>query len=669
MRLCWVAWLTLAVLAASCKEEEKAPSIPGGGNTDNTAGKKGSGNRDSGMMSEDPDAGGGPGAPSEGPMLEFSSLERATDPDDDTVITSPQLTVRCKVSRRSGHADVDRSTVAITLEDPRKDGDVIAPPVDALADGEHEADFELGALPNGPLRFRCEASDAAATPASNALAVSTLLDLGPSIEFKSPVDGDKVALATPVAIEFYVRPQPLAEDDEEAEIESVILRALNLEIPVERSDDDPTLYTTSVDFDDSTLFALPPKSAELVVEAKNRRTPMAAERTGKVAITVDGQGPVISVVSPPAGDVRRGKVDLVINVTDDSGVDEGSLRATTINVLEVKDWTRVGSVFTGSFDTVDFSPNLTQITLQITAADTVGNRSVVAHTLRIDNFPPVLSLDPPVIREYVEVAPNYYCSTAFDPVGENAVDDKERATVSAYFRVLIEDNTGTTLGQMFDYSAGVKSTSVELYAQQDVSKPFLIDTNADGKCDEIALREEPDMADRPQKINLSVVDPRGSAWYPPSGSSAWEAIDRGHDILLGPRPDGSGGGFCGPNPAGPVLEPDTLCPSSEMTRAVRGRGESKPPALYALMPTNGGLGECTGTFWQVLPLVGEGWRCLAARAEDNAGNVGISAPLRVCFDDFEGSAPDCNVDNAPSCTSDCTIQADQLFKTNDYWPL
>jgi hypothetical protein len=51
---------------------------------------------------------------------------------------------------------------------------------------------------------------------------------------------------------------------------------------------------------------------------------------------------------------------------------------------------------------------------------------------------------------------------------------------------------------------------------------------------------------------------------------------------------------------------------------------------------------------------------LAGRAEDNIGNVGVSPPIRVCFDDGEGT-PACDpadTASAPTCVDDCTLPDD-----------
>jgi hypothetical protein len=68
--------------------------------------------------------------------------------------------------------------------------------------------------------------------------------------------------------------------------------------------------------------------------------------------------------------------------------------------------------------------------------------------------------------------------------------------------------------------------------------------------------------------------------------------------------------------------------------------------------------ECTGVAWEFAgKLVHNGWACFAARAVDNAGNVGISRPLRICVDNPAfGASPSCatSSETPPSCTDSCT---------------
>jgi hypothetical protein len=67
--------------------------------------------------------------------------------------------------------------------------------------------------------------------------------------------------------------------------------------------------------------------------------------------------------------------------------------------------------------------------------------------------------------------------------------------------------------------------------------------------------------------------------------------------------------------------------------------------------------DCTGEQWELTPTMTgdrEGWMCLATRAVDKVGNVGVSPPLRICVDlpGIDGT-PTCDPDSMPSCRADC----------------
>jgi hypothetical protein len=106
-----------------------------------------------------------------------------------------------------------------------------------------------------------------------------------------------------------------------------------------------------------------------------------------------------------------------------------------------------------------------------------------------------------------------------------------------------------------------------------------------------------------------------------------------------------------------------------MSRVLAGRGDDKPPAVYAFSPTNTSMGPCEGWTWQLLPIMlddneQQGWRCLAARAEDNKGNVGVSEAIRVCF--TRNLAVPCP-GQPPECHIGCKIAPWQTFNDNHVW--
>jgi hypothetical protein len=104
--------------------------------------------------------------------------------------------------------------------------------------------------------------------------------------------------------------------------------------------------------------------------------------------------------------------------------------------------------------------------------------------------------------------------------------------------------------------------------------------------------------------------------------------------------------------------------SSDLTRVIEHRALSEglnkhPPVIYAVGVDDNGL-ECTGTDWEMgSQALGEGWLCFAARIEDNAGNIGVSRAIRLCYDNPNTQEePDCVSDpmgmTAPSCMDACT---------------
>jgi hypothetical protein len=111
--------------------------------------------------------------------------------------------------------------------------------------------------------------------------------------------------------------------------------------------------------------------------------------------------------------------------------------------------------------------------------------------------------------------------------------------------------------------------------------------------------------------------------------------------------------------------PTSLCGgASDMFRVVGQKiGGTPVTAVYA--KPEFGANTCTGRDWEFGSLQGdfkvkEGWICVAARASDEVGNTGVSAPLRLCYDDpVTGFEPSCTLENMPECTKDCTPPAEE----------
>jgi hypothetical protein len=601
------------------------------------------------------------------PTVELVQPSAAMDPNSDEVLTSSSIVARCKVTRstKSGSADINKSAVVITLDQPTDATKKITPPVNALADDEFEATFDVSTLPNGPLHFTCTAKDLATRPHTGATTLDTLLDLGPKIEFFEPKSKGIYTLKTPVAIQFKVTPQKLSETDTEADVKEVVLSAGGIEIPIQESSTSPGSYQTAVDFDDRVLFTVPPTAAEIRVIAKNSRTPDAATRQSRLDVGIDGQGPTIVVNLPNYAEVIRASRILKVTVTDSSGVKPGSLVASfNDGTLIIDTWESGGTPtsFQRSFDTRDPEKfpvdKVTQLTINVTATDMVGNKTTVGHLLRLDNLPPVLSLDPPMVRVYKKPsATSTVCSEAFDALGAATNDFAQIARASLY-RVLVEDQTNTVSGAQASYFAGVDTNKVKLYAQYRAETPLLVDTNHDGVCDEVY---EP-TGKEPVLLNLAALTSRGTGWY--TNTTNLHEIGK-HDV---PK-DANGKDVCTAD-RDSTPAPSGVCPGCDMTIALDSKLEGRQPAIWALNPSNNDGTECEGTTWELASALHDyvGWVCVVARAEDTIGNIGVSAPLRVCL---PGPTVDCtNTANAPPCVSTaddetkCTMSPAQYFPPN-----
>jgi hypothetical protein len=460
------------------------------------------------------------------------------------------------------------------------------------------------------------------------------------------------ALGAPLVVQFQVDPAALSDGDSEAKVAQVKLSVSGFNVPIEESPMMPGLYQASIDFNDTNNFPVTPTATQLTFTASDSRTPTAAVRKSLVDITIDGVGPSIHIDAPGNLTMQHGDVTLSVSVSDPSGIKPGSLKA-NVNGMIFDQWVTAPPNYQLKFDTTKFGYELTQLTINVTASDAIGNvASTSPVVISLDNLPPIISLDPPDIREYRLSGADTICSAPFDPVGDAAASDLETVLVSHHYRALVEDQTNHSPGSSFNYLAGVKTSTVVLYLQPDPSIPLLINTDIDkttgkpipGKesCDDINGLDQSGDVNQPIKLQLSAINPGGNTWFP-KDSLLYNPPDQLQ------APSGCKAGTDGATP------PTTICMSSEMSRVVPARVQGKPPAVYAFAPSNDpNAGECNGRSWELGDSrVKAGWLCLAARAEDTIGNVGVSAPLRVCFDD--GTHKPCDMSHIPTCTDGCPI--------------
>lgn len=646
MKASWFGMLLAVNLVAACGgDSDRAPHVPrpkpdGGSGSRGGEGGAGKGGRGG--------TGGGSGsdAPEVGPIIEFTSPQPASDPNSDELVTTREVSVDCHVTPRTNDSGVDGSSVAITLEDPRDPAKKIEAATNAQGEDIYQAKFIVADLPNGKLRFTCSAKDLASSPATNSAVLETFLDLGPKLMLTSPLDKAAVALKTPVTVRFQATPSPVAEGDEGAAVSDARLTVLGKVFEVRESSDTPGEYTATVDFEDKALFNPVPVAAEIILRASNSRMPGVVTRESRANIKVDGAGPSIEIRVPADGQIVPGRVELEVVITDTSGVKPGGVIARVTagaKLYEYTNWTKTGDTYRLTFDTSEYQTAPNELTINIVAVDTVDNEATQGHFVRLDGQPPVLSLDPPWIREWRRNGDNVFCTIAFDSLAD-ATDDGETVGPASTYRVRIEDETNVVVGAA-RYLSGVNESKVEIWVQGDPSIPLLIynadNGGSDSVCNEINEKAL-SSAQRPTKRELAALLPRGVEWYPNSSV----AFDSTNPMHMTTCPFDAAGGTASP--------PERLCPGTPMRRVIPAWVESKPPGIYAMNPTNGTSGECAGTTWNLLEIVGQGWACLAARAEDKVGNVGVSWPLRVCVDDPADGVTPCDEAQKPTCVQDCS---------------
>jgi len=683
----WVGWaLTVGSLAAGAcgGKDEGPPPGTGTGNTGNTAnapGKGGSAGRASGGTGGKSGNGGTGGTSSGGmsgemgtaatgdtgtggagetdalaPVVEIRSPEAESDPNGDGVLVDAEIDVVCRVTQspEDGSRPVAPSTIVMQMLDA--DGNVVPTEEEGTVPGEvtdeeneYSAHFILNKVPdNGKVGFRCLAGDTSEPPLTGSDAITTLLDHGPTITRSEPKEDSPHALEAAVHVEFSVDPAPVAKGDEGASIASVELFVGG--VTIEDVAENDGVYTADVHLSDEQLFPSPPNGdTAITIRAKNTRKPKAVTAIDGYSFIVDGDGPAITITEPSNGSVAGGLVTLRFDVVDDaSGVDRDSVYVTLNGAKhyydEAQGWSVVDDHYVYAFDSRLIENSVAQATINVRAKDKAGNDSPGASWLiYLDNVPPIVDLNPPNVRTYRKDGSGYLCSVTFDPLGTALGDNQNNVALlqaddnADRIRALVWEMTNDGADHIF---SGTVENQVRIYVQPNTDEPLLVENNdGDPECDDV----DEDAMNNLELIQLDPVAPTGIAYY---GSDDADAAPPLSDFGCAHGTE--------------TIPPLRLCTdeASDLTTAIAHNSPGRPPAVYALGPLGGVF--CTGRSYELGAHAQEGWVCLVGRAEDYAHNIGISAPLRVCYDDARTSfVPDCvnDMSNPPPCTDGCTPPA------------
>jgi hypothetical protein len=659
-----VGWVGLA----ACGGEKSRPGVAPEGTDDGGEPSKGGTRATSGGSSStgglthvgDGGMGDGGGAPStdppkNAPVVEVTSPKASAEPKDG-VITEQVVRATCEVTRSTepGATEVDPTTVRLSMLDAK--GKAIAEK-DASSTGvggAYEADFVVTMVPTGRISFQCSASDKKGIEGRDE--VTTFVDHGPEITVLSPLPDSAHAQKGGLAVQFKVAAVPLTADDAEADVDEVTFTLDGKPFDLDASGN---TYTASIALDDTDLFPTVP-AGSITIKATNSRTPSPATANTSYGILVDGLGPTVTIQKPAPQAVVGGQVQVEFTVTDaGSGVDPASVNVTLyagqskIFYDPTKGWSKNGDKFVFSFDSKEvekFAP--IQTTINIRANDKVGNPSATGQSVQIylDNAPPQVDLDPQNIRTVSATS----CSGSFDPVGDASANDLDgtpgRRALSRFgwFRAFVSERGNYEPGQSIVWLSGTNQKEVRVYYQADpenAATKLLVSKNAgvDSTCDDIGGID--DLQNGPPFSGMTPPSTTGPMGTP------WNKVD--------PDATPTAPGSCTLT-AG--AQPDWLCPTHTSNMFyVPFNQQLKEPYVYVVGTPNMQDASCTGIDLNFLRTgQPEGWVCVAARAVDNAGNVGISPPLRLCADDpTTPEHPACAVSSTvpPSCTDGCTPPA------------
>ncbi|MGM0597724.1 MAG: hypothetical protein ACQES9_11875 [Myxococcota bacterium] len=621
--------LFLMVFSGGCENDDDYNPVPPNDSGVEDTGIDADGSQDHTELPDVPDA------DPDGPEITITS------PETGQVVSADFLKIKAVIV--SGSSSVDYGSVMVTVE-----GDEYSMTVDPTTDNGFMVTIDLSEIPDGDTTFRITAQDVQGRTSYTDGTFN--LDKGPTFTVHSPEDGDRYHGALNLSFTVYDN-DGIIPGDTNCFIGNVEIELTVDNESTETANGNPltVTYNTEIVFEDS-IFS-PPLTGEkrIVLEAFNSLTNSA---TREVDFTIDNNGPVISILSHSPGEIVGGIIQIEAEIVDPAGVQTSSVFAiignNDLNYEIPLAKVQGTDAYAGSFDTSVLPTNFVWPALQVFASDQLENEASIGFEIALDNTSPLASMDPPENFRLAEENADglISCSWEFDPVGESAVDDMEVVSQLFWIRARVEDQGNNAPGSVYTPLSLVDHSSVELYILDDADHPLVVDSNSDGICDSINPELVPTVhltgsSLETLMLQMYKIDPTGSADFTVDSSL--------------PDP-----GIGCEAPGDDTDPPDPLCPvvSGDITTAVWYTYDMSEPAIYTLPPvdsTNPTL--CAGIqFDSLANNISEGWTCAAVKAVDNAGNAGVSRPLRICieynYDPVQGpqSAECQNESLAPDCT-------------------
>jgi hypothetical protein len=393
----------------------------------------------------------------------------------------------------------------------------------------------------------------------------------------------------------------------------------------------PDTFRGTIDFDDQEppLFG-----AQLLTVAVENVYGHRAEV--QIIFFVDNEGPTITSTQPAPGEIVGSIVLISATIGDNAGVLDSSVIAvigdeTGTPLFELPLKPSGAGFYSTLFDSgrlteckepPDASPCIVFPTISFRASDLVNNESVVAYEFAVDDIAPLADLDPPSLRD-MKLDRVFRCSWSFDPLGnDNNIGDMPN---DATYVPQVFDLRARVQDKGNDRASGLKLVPISLvdpaktdvYVLDDTIQPLVVDTDGDGACDSInplliPTTEPPTNSNQVLKIRLAPVPKKGSADFTGDASIPASA------------------------PCEPGIDPERpkpICSFAQPTIAISYAFQQ--PAIWSIEPIDERFCH-GGQFDTKANNIDNGWACIAVAATDQAGNFGVSRPLRVNIDKDPG---------------------------------
>lgn len=545
-----------------------------------------------------------------------------------SVGVNSDVVVSANVSVQNGTDFIDTSSVAMALTPAGSSVKVASGLLVSTGADSYAGTLSLGSVPAGAYTLTVSAKSSSGMQASDQIALT--IDAGPIITVLSPIadHGYKGSLA----IEVMVDPgaYPLASGP--------TAMVGGMAVPLTMPDPSGSDYRATVVFGPSTnpppgAVQLPALSGKQLFDVQATNT-MGVKAEARVTFVIDTAGPAISSTTPAASDVVGGVVKISATITDDSGVLDSSVVAVISNqetpIFELPLMPEGSGIYGVLFDTANLTacpePPATGLclvfpTISFRAVDLVGNQTVVSYGFAVDNIAPVADLDPPLMRQISLQMDGRECSFPFDPlsVNQNPGDmPNDLCTVPQVFdlRARIEDD-GNRADEVKATPISLvdpENTNVFIMPASKTQEPLVVDSNGDGRCDEVNPRLLPSSPTVPPTVPSGILQVRLGP-VPPQGRADFEA-----DPSLPATAPCIKGSASAP--------PKLLCNSFEQPTIAIGYSDGEP-AIWSVEPIDNAfhcLGNQLDTYANGIP---EGWACIAVQTRDKAGNQSVSVPMRV----------------------------------------